>query len=95
MANITFACELDKRICDHISRGSEKAFEIISTYHMDEIRQIRNSMMTVLRENFYDARQLNYAFHTAVINLGINLTDLLSPEVKVVTSKENSVRKFA
>lgn len=95
MADIVFACDLDERICRHISRGNQQAFDIISTYHMDEIKQIRNTMVNVLRENFYDARQLNHAFNNAVISLDINLSDLLSPEVKVVSTKETSVRKLA
>ncbi len=95
MADIIFACDLDERICRHISRGNQQAFDIICTYHMDEIKQIRDTMVNVLRENFYDARQLNYAFNSAVSSLGINLVDLINPEVKVVSTKETSVRKLA
>ena len=37
--------ELDHRICSHISRGSNKAYEIITTYHMGEVAKIRDFML--------------------------------------------------
>ena len=81
--------ELDHRICSHISRGSNKAYEIISTYHMNEVSNIRNYMLDVLHGDFfYDARALNAAFHMAVSSLGINLANLLSESVVVVTDKK-------
>jgi hypothetical protein len=87
--------ELDHRICSHISRGSNKAYEIITTYHMDTIANIRNYMLDVLRsEFFYDARALNTAFNMAVTSLGINLTNLLSEKVNVVSDNKN-VAKLA
>ena len=42
------AIELDNRICSHIARGSMKAHEVISTYHMGEIAKIRDYMMISL-----------------------------------------------
>ena len=80
--------ELDNRICSHISRGSKKAYEIITTYHMSEIAKIRNYMLDVLRGDFfYDARALN----SAVSSLGINLANLLAEEV-IVSDKKVAVR---
>ena len=85
--------ELDNRICSHISRGSKKAYEIITTYHMSEIAKIRDYMLDVLRGDFfYDARALNSAFHMAVSSLGINLANLLSENVTVVSDKKVAVR---
>lgn len=84
--------ELDNRICSHISRGSKKAYEIITTYHMSEIAKIRDYMLDVLRGDFfYDARALNSAFHMAVSSLGINLANLLAEEV-IVSDKKVAVR---
>ena len=80
--------ELDHRICSHISRGSKKAYEIISTYHMAEVSKIRDYMLDVLHGDFfYDARALNSAFHMAVSSLGINIANLLSEEVVVSDKK--------
>ena len=85
--------ELDHRICSHISRGSNKAYEIISTYHMAEVSKIRDYMLDVLHGDFfYDARVLNNAFHMAVSSLGINLVNLLTEEVTVVTDKKVASR---
>ena len=85
--------ELDNRICSHISRGSKKAYEIITTYHMSEIAKIRDYMLDVLRGDFfYDARALNSAFHMAVSSLGINLANLLSENVTVVGDKKVASR---
>lgn len=81
--------ELDHRICSHISRGSNKAYEVISTYHMAEVAKIRNYMLDVLcGDFFFDARALNNAFHMAVSSLGINLVNLLTEEVTVVIDKK-------
>lgn len=85
--------DLDNRICSHISRGSKKAYEIITTYHMGEVAKIRDFMLDVLHtEFFYDARALNAAFHMAVSSLNINLTSLLSEEVPVVSTNKNVAR---
>ena len=87
--------ELDHRICSHISRGSNKAYEVISTYHMTEVSKIRDYMLDVLHGDFfYDARALNTAFNMAVTSLGINLTNLLSEKVNVVSDNKN-VAKLA
>ena len=62
---------------------------------MDTIANIRNYMLDVLRsEFFYDARALNTAFNMAVTSLGINLTNLLSEKVNVVSDNKN-VAKLA
>lgn len=85
--------DLDNRICSHISRGSKKAYEIISTYHMREVAKIRDFMLDVLHTDyFYDARALNAAFHMAVSSLNINLTSLLSEDVQVVSTNKNVAR---
>ena len=85
--------DLDNRICSHISRGSKKAYEIISKYHMDTIAKIRDYMLDVLHTDyFYDARALNAAFHMAVSSLGINIANLLSEEVVVVSDKKVASR---
>ena len=34
---MAFACGLDERICRHIARGSEEAFNIVCEYHMPEL----------------------------------------------------------
>ena len=85
--------DLDNRICSHISRGSNKAYEIISTYHMTEIAKIRDYMLDVLHtEFFYDARALNAAFHMAVSELGIKLEMLLEEGSQVVNVKSSLVK---
>ena len=85
--------ELDHRICSHISRGSNKAYEVISTYHMAEVSKIRDYMLDVLHGDFFcDARALNNAFHMAVSSLGINLVNLLTEEVTIVTDKKVASR---
>ena len=85
--------DLDNRICSHISRGSKKAYEIITTYHMGEVAKIRDFMLDVLHtEFFYDARALNNAFHMAVSELGINLESLLREGTPVVTINKRVAR---
>ena len=50
-------------------------------------------MLDVLHTDyFYDARALNAAFHMAVSSLGINLANLLSEEVVVVSDKKVASR---
>ena len=85
--------ELDHRICSHISRGSNKAYEIISTYHKAEITKIRDYMLDVLHGDFfYDARALNSAFHMAVSALQINLANLLREDTVVVNDNKTIVK---
>lgn len=85
--------DLDNRICSHISRGSKKAYEIITTYHMGEVAKIRDFMLDVLHtEFFYDARALNAAFHMAVNELGINLEVLLRESAPVVSTTKKVSR---
>ena len=87
------AMDLDDRICRHISRGSQEAYEIISTYHTNEVAKIRNYMLDVLSDDFiYDARMLNSAFHMAIVELNINLEALLSKDVVVVSPKITNKR---
>lgn len=86
MSRSEVAIELDNRICSHIARGSKKAYEVISTYHMGEIAKIRDYMLDVLHTDFfYDARALNLAFNMAVSELGINLEMLLREGTQVVS----------
>lgn len=92
---MAFACSLDERICKHVSRGNKEAFDIICTYHMDDVRKIRNYMLEILRDKyFYDASKLNQAFDEAVICLGIDVQDLVEPTFSVV-SVEPEVLKIA
>lgn len=85
--------ELDHRICSHLSRGSNKAYEIISNYHMDEVVKIRNYMLDVLHSDYFcDARALNTAFRMAVSSLGINLANLLTEETEVIRGNKSSIR---
>ena len=87
--------DLDNRICSHISRGSRQAYQIISTYHMSEVAQIRNYMMDILRsEYFNDARALNSAFRMAVAELHIDLGMLLK-EGTVIISTNKQVARLA
>ena len=86
------ANDLDVRIANHIARGNVKAYNIVINYHMDEVRKIRNYMMDLLRDCYYDARQLNQCFYMAVSEFHINLQDLLVPGTKVVSNKEEAVR---
>ena len=86
MSRSEVAIELDNRICSHIARGSKKAYEVICTYHMEEIAKIRDYMLDVLHTDFfYDARALNLAFNMAVSELGINLEMLLREGTQVVS----------
>lgn len=89
------AIELDNRICSHIARGSKKAYEVISSYHMGEVAKIRDYMLDVLHTDFfYDARALNHAFNMAVTELGINLESLLREGTQVVSTNKQ-VAKLA
>ena len=87
--------DLDDRICLHIARGSEVASDIIKENNMGTIKAIRNYMIDVLNNGYYDARQLNFAFNMAIIELGINISDLLSADVNVVTIKGTSANTLA
>ena len=89
---VEMASDLDVRIVDHISRGNKEAYNTICLYHMDEIIKIRNYMMDLLRDSYYDARMLNQCFHMAVSEFRINLQDLLVPGTKIVRDKEEVVR---
>lgn len=90
--NARIASDLDVRIVDHISRGNKEAYNIICLYHMDEIIKIRNYMMDLLRDCYYDARMLNQCFHMAVAEFKINLQDLLVPGTKVVSEKQEAIK---
>jgi hypothetical protein len=95
MENITenqLAQDLEFRIASHISRGNLKALNIITEYHMEEVRQIRDYMLSFVKDNVNNPWALNQYFHMAVAELKINLVDLLVPGTKVVSSKEESLR---
>ena len=92
---MAFACCIDERICEFVSRGNKEAYDIISKYHMAEIRKIRNYMLGLLRDKyFYDVNKLNQAFNDAVICLNIDVNDLLDPSYTVV-SVEPEILKIA
>lgn len=92
---MAFACSIDKRICEYVSKGNELAFNIICKYHMDEVRKIRNYMLEILRDKyFYDINKINQSFYEAVVCLGIDVQDLVEPTVTVV-SLEPEVLKIA
>lgn len=96
MADIKFVCDIDRRICEYISRGNEKAFNTIATYHMSEIKQLRNATYNIFRDKYLaDITKLNQAFEDAVVSLGINLVDLLSSETTILSQEPVSVRKLA
>ena len=81
-----FACSMDKKICEFVSKGNEEAFNIIAKYHMDEVKKIRRYMFDILRDKyFYDANKLTQAFNEAVICLNIDVNDLLEPSYTVVS----------
>lgn len=85
--------ELDNRICTHVARGNKVAYDIVRTYHMSEIAQIRSYMLDVLpSDSLCDARQLNYAFNMAVIELGVNLELLLKENTQVIGNNEQNVK---
>lgn len=83
---MAFACSIDERICEFVSRGNKEAFNIIAEYHMAEVRKIRNYMLEILRDKyFYDVSKLTQAFNEAVICLNIDVNDLLNPSYTVVS----------
>lgn len=86
------AKDLEVRIASHISRGNLTALKIITDYHMDEVRQIRDYMLTFVKDSLNNPWALNQYFHMAVSELNINLLDLLTPGTKVVSEKEESIR---
>lgn len=86
------AKDLDDRISSHISRGNEKAYQIIRKYHMDEVVQIREYMLPFINDNITNPWLLNQYFHMAVSELNINLVDLLTPGTKVISDNEKNVR---
>lgn len=86
------AKDLEARIASHISRGNEKAYQIIREYHMDEIIKIRDYMMSFIKDNITNPWILNQYFHMAVSELNINLVDLLTPGTKVISDNEKNVR---
>ncbi len=89
--DIDIAKELDEKLVNHISRGNMKAYEIIKEFHMEEVRCIRTYMASLLYD-LSNPRELNALFHTAVRELGINLTDLLIPGLKIVSDKEEAIK---
>lgn len=86
------AKDLEVRIASHISRGNMNALKIITEYHMEEVRQIRDYMLSFVKDSINNPWALNQYFHMAVAELKINLVDLLVPGTKVVSSKEESLR---
>lgn len=95
MENVTenqIAKDLEFRIASHISRGNLNALNIITKYHMEEVRQIRDYMLSFVNDSINNPWLLNQYFHMAVSELKINLVDLLTPGTKVVSQKEEAVR---
>lgn len=86
------AKDLEFRIASHISRGNMNALKVITEYHMNEVRQIRDYMLSFVSDSLNNPWALNQYFHMAVSELKINLVDLLVPGTKVVSSKEESLR---
>ena len=86
------AKDLEFRIASHISRGNMNALKIITEYHMEEVRQIRDYMLSFVKDSINNPWALNQYFHMAVAELKINLVDLLVPGTKVVNVKEEAVR---
>lgn len=86
------AIDLEFRIASHISRGNMNALKVITEYHMEEVRQIRDYMLSFVKDSINNPWALNQYFHMAVVELKINLVDLLAPGTKVVSSNEESLR---
>lgn len=86
------ATDLEVRIASHISRGNMNALKVITEYHMDEVRQIRDYMLSFVKDNVNNPWALNQYFHMAVSELKINLVDLLIPGTKIISEKENAVK---
>ena len=86
------AKDLEVRIASHISRGNRNALEIIKEYHMDEVRQIRDYMLSFVKDSLNNPWTLNQYFNMAVIELNINLVDLLTPGTKVVSSNKEATK---
>lgn len=82
------AQDLEFRIASHISRGNLKALNIITEYHMEEVRQIRDYMLSFVKDSLSNPWALNQYFHMALSELKINLVDLLVPGTKIVSQKE-------
>lgn len=85
------AQELEFRIANHISRGNLNALNVITKYHMEEVRQIRDYMLSFVEDSINNPWVLNQYFHMAVSELKINLVDLVIPCTKV-NKKEEAVR---
>ena len=77
---ISFAKDLEDKILTHIAHYNDDYINIIRKYHMDEVRSIRSYMSDIIGDTFADARLLNYSFHKAIIDLGIDLNGLLLPK---------------
>ena len=90
---MAFVCFIDEKICNYIARGNEQAFNIICTYHMDDVRRIRNCMFGLLRDKyFYDVNKLEASFYEAVVNLGIEVKDLVEPSITLVSLEPEFVK---
>ena len=88
---VEMAYDLDTRIASHISRGNMSALKIIKEFHMEEVRQIRDFMLSLVYD-LNNPRELNFVFNRAIVELGINISDLLVPGIKLVSEKEDTIR---
>ena len=86
------ANDLEFRIASHISRGNLNALKVITEYHMEEVRQIRDYMLSFVKDGLNNPWALNQYFHMAISELKINLVDLLTPGTKIVSQKENTAK---
>lgn len=87
-----FANKLNKTLLTVISRGVTSDLENLIKYHMKEVEQIRNYMMSFV-DITSGPYELNQYFYSALKELDIKLVDLVRPiENKAVTRKENAAR---
>lgn len=89
MSRNEVAKELENRICSHITRNDIESLKVLKSYHMEEVRSIRDYMMNLVGDSLHDARALNRCFHMALADLQINIADLFLPKT---TKKQTSYK---
>lgn len=89
MSRNEIAKELENRICSHITRNDIESLRVLRSYHMEEVRCIRDYMMNLVGDSLHDARALNRCFHMALADLQINVADLFLPKT---TKKQTSYK---
>lgn len=75
-------------IIKHLSRDNEVVKKNMIKYHMNEIKNVSNMLVSILGGTFVGAREFNAYFYETVSKLGYTTSSLCSPY-----SKDNGIRE--